>query len=1016
MNAIAVSGSGNAVTAVTKSGKTITFTKGATYLTSHQSLSNYYTKSSVDSLLSGKSATSHTHSVKINGVTKTIAATGGTAVDLGTYLTSHQSLADYAKKSEIPTKVSQLTNDTGYITSSGSCAYATNADKVDGVHVTWAGELTSTTYLTAWEANGSALRTIKPANVTVGNSDKLDGIHANGLLTALSNSDKGISITVGGTTKSISNISVNYASSAGNADTVDGVHVNQLCRIYTFNVHNHIIKVGTLTSGQYGHVCKLRFNSGIGYNASNQDKAMTVVIRASNGSANSNGFYFEAHSESYRAGAFTTFYLHQTSKTQCELYMAAFNYSGQSTYEISFSTGDLWTNEMSVQSALPTSNIFTLPNYQIAYNDYNVASATKLQTPRTIWGQSFDGTGNVNGMFSGTKGMKINGVWIGLNTNSEPTNQTIDCDGNDNLYLNYYRAKHVITNHAGGNLGVGTDTPAYKLHVAGDIYSSATIRSKGQNKAIILSNDAGPAWISALEGQVIFNTGKAIRFGETAWDWNQWAGLKYTHSDKTIYLGIADGSAFNANSAQSNGTLRLAGITTITPDSGARIGGSGGDLYLGNANNSNWVKVQDICSHNGSNYWYIYQNGNAHFNNIGLTGATINGTTTINGTATINGNLSVTGLISNKGILPANYEVNNKGTSCYVSADALCSGITAITDSIQVNQVTVQYSNDSGNSWTNYSMNNDAKFNLYASNAGLTQVYLGYNVITGNNDAEKLAQVKKNELMVTFEISNNCYSQVYFASVDISSGIDTICTIETLNNSGAVVGTHTKHITGWNQINYIYLSPNGNAGYGLGSNSNRYIRFKFKHDQKTTALRNAVINKIRIFSFTKYSFPTDRFMGHTGHIYNFDYNMNTYFPNSILAKGGVTAYQSSDIRLKQDLRKLDYLGIIKAMGGTYGFAWKKDNTRSIGWIAQHVLHNPQLKDIVETDDNGYYKINYWSPKLIATAFGAIEQVGDEVSRLKARVVFLESEVLRLSGDKEDCNKKRLDNKNINSLN
>lgn len=137
---------------------------------------------------------------------------------------------------------------------------------------------------------------------------------------------------------------------------------------------------------------------------------------------------------------------------------------------------------------------------------------------------------------------------------------------------------------------------------------------------------------------------------------------------------------------------------------------------------------------------------------------------------------------------------------------------------------------------------------------------------------------------------------------------------------------------------------------------------------------------------------------------------------NILATGGITAYSSSDIRLKQDLRKLDYLGIIKAMGGTYGFAWKKDNTRSIGWIAQHVLCNPHLKDIVETDEKGYYKINYWSPKLIATAFGAIEQVGDEVSRLKARVVFLESEVQRLSGDKDGNNKKRLDNKNINSLN
>ena len=1030
VNAIAVSGSGNAVTAVTKSGKTITFTKGATYLTSHQSLSNYYTKSSVDSLLSDKSATSHTHSVKINGVTKTIAATGGAAVDLGTYLTSHQSLADYAKKSEIPTKVSQLTNDTGYITSSGSCAYATNADKVDGVHVTWAGEIVNTRWLAAWENDGSALRTINPANVSVGNADKLDGIHANGLLTALSNSDKGISITVGGTTKSVSNISVNYASSAGNADTVDGVHVNQLCRIYTFNVHNHIIKVGTLTSGQYGHVCKLRFNSGIGYNAVSQDKAMTVVIRASNGIANSNGFYFEAHSESYRAGAFTTFYLHQTSKTQCELYMAAFSNSGQSTYEISFSTGDLWTNEMSVQSALPTSNIFTLANYQIAYNDYNVASATKLAAARTIWGQTFDGTGNVSGFMKNVRGLiygdSLNENWSDGN-NTHPWygidyRHCVDSSEIGKSYTSissyfglYFKTGGFRFIFDGGDIGIGTKLPGYKLHVVGDIYSSATIRTAGQNRAIVLGNNSNPVWISTLDGQVIFNTGNAIRFGETAWDWNQWAGLKYTHSNKTIYLGIADKSVFNANSAQSNGTLKFPGITTITPDGGARIGGSGGDLYLGNANNSSWVKVQDICSHNGSNYWYIYQNGNAHFNNIVSTGTTINGNATINGDATINGNLSVAGLINNKGILPTNYEVNNKGISCYVSADALCSGITAITDSIQVNQVTVQYSNDSGNSWTNYPMSNDAKFNMYASNAGINQIYLGYDVITGNNNAEKLAQVKKNELMVTFEISKGCYSQVYFASVDISNGISTICTVEFLNSNGIATNTFTKVMTGWNQINYINLS-NGNEGFPVGNNNRRYIRFRFKHDQNTTALRNAVINKIRIFSFTKYSFPTDRFMGHTGHIYNFDYNMNTYFPNSILAKGGVTAYQSSDIRLKQDLRKLDYLGIIKAMGGTYGFAWKKDNTRSIGWIAQHVLHNPQLKDIVETDEKGYYKINYWSPKLIATAFGAIEQVGDEVSRLKARVVFLESEVQRLSGDKEDCNKKRLDNKNINLLN
>lgn len=54
-------------------------------------------------------------------------------------------------------------------------------------------------------------------------ADTLDGYHANGLLTALSNSNNGISITVGGTTKSISNINVNYAASAGNANTLDGI-------------------------------------------------------------------------------------------------------------------------------------------------------------------------------------------------------------------------------------------------------------------------------------------------------------------------------------------------------------------------------------------------------------------------------------------------------------------------------------------------------------------------------------------------------------------------------------------------------------------------------------------------------------------------------------------------------------------------------------------------------------------------------------------------------------------------
>lgn len=80
-------------------------------------LANYYTKSQVDSIANGKSSTSHTHSVIINGVTKTIAASGGAAVNLGTYLTSHQSLAEYAKKSDAATslEITSSANDIQFV-------------------------------------------------------------------------------------------------------------------------------------------------------------------------------------------------------------------------------------------------------------------------------------------------------------------------------------------------------------------------------------------------------------------------------------------------------------------------------------------------------------------------------------------------------------------------------------------------------------------------------------------------------------------------------------------------------------------------------------------------------------------------------------------------------------------------------------------------------------------------------------------------------------------------------------
>ena len=920
INAISVSGSGNAITSVSKSGKGITFTKGATFLTSHQSLANYYTKSSVDSLLSGKSATSHTHSVKINGVTKTIAATGGAAVDLGTYLTSHQSLNGYATQSWVKSQgyltthqdvsILNMANDRYY----SNNAYGINMRNSDiiGVNSVYTQDLSDspTEAILFCRSNGNydgiraANGVLYFSNNVVRTTSKYDAeyeVYHKGNLTKLSqltNDKNFVTGSVSGQTITINGVSTTWQNTwRGITDSYSGTSTGtSLSQKGANSLYNALHNGYASSAGNAETLGGMPKNYG-------QAPFSTIPCIGGDGVMEI-GRYIDYH------------------------------YDNSGKYD--FSTR--------LQTTGNYRNLVNLPSNDgtLALISDNVASATKLAAARTIWGQSFDGTGNVNGT----------------------------------IYIN---------------------------------------NNNSSNGAIRLNNDiSANARISAIDNQVIFNTGDAIRFGETSWDWNQWAGLKYNHGNKTIYLGIADGSVFNANTPQLDGTLRLAGIKTIIPNAGARIGGNG-SLYLGDANNSGWVYVQDMCSQVNSSYWNIRQLGDATFRSLTINDVITCDSIIVSKNAVINGSLSVTGLINNKGILPTNYEVNNKGAGCYVSADELCSGITAITDSIPVDNLSIVYSNDNGTNWTNYNVSNDTKFKAYANVTGIDALSLGGNVITGNNDAEKLAQIKKNQLMFTFDVPNNCYSQVYFACVDMGQGVGVTCTVEYLNSKGVIVNTFIKYMTGWNQFNYINLS-NGNTALGVGYDDRRYIRFRFKHDQNTTALRNASINKIRIFAFTKYSFPTDRFMGHTGHIYNFDYNMNTYFPNSILAKGGVTAYQSSDIRLKQDLRKLDYLGIIKAMGGTFSFAWKKDNTRSIGWIAQHVLCNPHLKDIVETDEKGYYKINYWSPKLIATAFGAIEQVGDEVSRLKARVVFLESEVLRLSGDKEDCNKKRLDNKNINLLN
>ena len=131
----------------------------------------------------------------------------------------------------------------------------------------------------------------------------------------------------------------------------------------------------------------------------------------------------------------------------------------------------------------------------------NAGTATKLETARTLWGQSFDGSKNISGDISNT-GNIIPSVTktsdLGSNALSYRYVYTtwVGAPGNTKLALGGSNATH-LTIDTSGNVGIGTTSPTSKLHVAGSGYftgdtsSAANIIAGGYIKGETIKVSSG---------------------------------------------------------------------------------------------------------------------------------------------------------------------------------------------------------------------------------------------------------------------------------------------------------------------------------------------------------------------------------------------------------------------------------------------------------------------------------------------------------------------------------------------
>jgi hypothetical protein len=209
---------------------------------------------------------------------------------------------------------------------------------------------------------------------------------------------------------------------------------------------------------------------------------------------------------------------------------------------------------------------------KIAYVTDNVASATKLQTARKIWGQDFDGTGDVSGALSEVTGITMTG---GINQSVGENRFSAGSTYTDPAPNKAASAKFcgLIAQTGGdallcttsGNVGMGTTNPLSKCHI---------VHSNWDNGLILQRAGGG--------------VGAGIKFMDSA----SMLGIIGINGTKTFEVNLSKDGSTNVNRLTINNT----GTMSVNSDNAGVIvikriianGGAFVDYHSNNASVRDW--------------------------------------------------------------------------------------------------------------------------------------------------------------------------------------------------------------------------------------------------------------------------------------------------------------------------------------------------------------------------------------------------------------------------------------------